>query len=322
MRKLLFTIVVLTVVLMFGGCQQQAEPVEMNVAYLPGPTALTMLQLAHDKPDFGENITVNYEMVPATNVMMGKLTAEELDLAVIATNQAAMLYNKGTEYQIAAPSVWGALYLVGSEDLADAKELAGKEIVLIGKGLAPDIMIRDLLTKNGLDPDKDVVLTYLSGPQELLQSVIAKRYNLAVLPEPLATTAMIKNTELKRVLDFQEEWQELTGKESYPQASLVVSKAFADEHPELVADFLEKYQASIEWANANPEELGAYAEELEIGLAAAVVKKSVAASNLKYSLASDVKDEIDAYFQALYEIIPESVGGKLPDENIYYNVEK
>ncbi|QOR34008.1 ABC transporter substrate-binding protein [Clostridium sp. 'deep sea'] len=322
MRKFTIAILVLATILMVAGCQKQSTPVEMKVAYLSGPTALTMLQMAKDKPSIGEEVTVTYEQIAAPNVMMGKLTANELDMAVIATNQAAMLFNKGTEYQILAPSVWGALYMVGMEELTDINSLKGEEIALIGKGLTPDIMLRHILKENDIDPEKDVTLTYLSGPKELLQSVIASRYSFAVLPEPLATTASIKKEGLKTVLDFQEQWQALTEKSSYPQASLVVNKAFAEENPELVATFLEKYQASIEWANENPEDLGKYAEELEIGLPAAVVQKAVGSSNLKFTKANDVKDEIKAYFEALYNIIPESIGGKLPDDSIYYNVQE
>lgn len=319
MRKLYLSVVLLIIVGMFSGCQDEAAPVEMNVAYLSGPTALTILQVAHDNPVVAENVTVNYEMIPATDVMMGKLTAGELDIAVIATNQAAMLYNKGIEYQIAAPSVWGVLYMLGTEEISNFQTLAGKEIALIGQGLTPDIMLRHLLTQNGLNPDEDVTLTYLSGPEELLQSMISGRYELAVIPEPLSTVAQIKNTNLKVVLDFQQEWQNLTGQSSYPMSSLVVRKAFADEHPEIVNSFLNLYSQSITWANDNPAALGSYAEEMEIGLTSAIVQKSLPACNLSYKTAAEAKEEIESFLQALNDIIPDAIGGNMPDEGFYYN---
>jgi NitT/TauT family transport system substrate-binding protein len=317
--KRIVGVLLILLLLVIAGCQDEVSEIEINASYLSGPTALTMLQMAKEQPSLGENITVSYEMTPATDVMTGKITAGELDFAVIATSQAAMLYNLGIEYQIVAPSVWGVLFMIGSEELVNMDDLLGKEIALIGQAQTPDIMLRHLLVSNGIDPDEDVTLTYLSSPEELVQGFNSGRFTLGVVPQPLATVVQVNNQDLSVVLDFQEEWSNLTGNDSYPQSALIVKKDLVDNHPDVVKSFIAKYEESINWANANPEQLGEYAVELEVGLPAPIVQKALPNSNLRFANAIDVKNEIESYLEAIYNIMPDAIGGQLPDESFYYS---
>ena len=323
MRKTILIFLVIVVAVMgFAGCEKAVvpvEPIEVNFGYLSGPIALSVLQMVNDNPNMGDQVTVNYEMITSPAIMTGKMTAGDVDIAILATSQAALLYNKGIDYQVAAPSIWGALYLMGTSELPSVADLAGQDIALIGQGLTPDIIVRHILKENGLNPDEDVNLVYLATPQELLQNVLAGKYQYAVLPEPLASTAQLKKADLQVLLDFQAEWAKTSGASSYPQSSLVVKKSFAEANPELLADILEAYRASIEWANNNVEILGQYAEELEIGIPAAVVVKSLAACNIRFELTSDVQTELTDYLQTIYEIMPEAICSVIPDDGFYYS---
>lgn len=60
--------------------------------------------------------------------------------------------------------------------------------------MTPDVLFRHLLRKNGLDPDRDLLLDY-SFPThiDLAQAVNAGQAELAVISEPLATLAIRNN---------------------------------------------------------------------------------------------------------------------------------
>lgn len=55
-----------------------------------------------------------------------------------------------------------------------------------GKGTTPEYVLRYLLTKNGLDPDKDVKIEYYSEASEVTaQMAASKRMPLPFCPSPM-----------------------------------------------------------------------------------------------------------------------------------------
>ena len=51
-------------------------------------------------------------------------------------------------------------------DVYKRQDLKGRTILSTGKGTTPEYVLRYLLTKNGLDPDKDVKIEYYSEASE------------------------------------------------------------------------------------------------------------------------------------------------------------
>ncbi len=295
----------------------EVEEISLRVAAPGGPTTISLVKMFAENPSLGENVEVTYESVKSPDLMAAKIISGEVDFAVIPTNLIANLYNKGVDYKLGASTVWGVLYIAGKDDITGWDDLKGKEITTIGRGLTPDILFRFLLEKNGLDPEKDVKINYLSGPQELAQAVISGQSKIAILPEPVLSTVQIKDTDIKILMDLQEEWELITEKSSYPQSSLFIKNEVVEKHPEVVDAFLREYEESIEWINNNPEEAGIYVEELNIGLTAKVVERSIQGSNLDYIKASDAKTAVEEFLKVLMDFSPDSIGGKLPDEGLY-----
>ncbi|WP_432407480.1 ABC transporter substrate-binding protein [Wukongibacter sp. M2B1] len=297
---------------------KEMEPVALKVSSPGGPLAVSLVKMFKEKPSLGENVEVSYEAVKSPDVMAAQIIKGEADFAVIPTNLVAKLHNKGVPYKLAASTVWGVLYVASSEEIEGWESLKGKEIYTIGRGLTPDILLRYLLTKNGLDPEKDVTIKYLAGPQELSGFMITGKASIAVVPEPMLSAVLMKNKDVKVVLDVQEEWEKITGNSSYPQSSLIVKNELIENHPEIVEKFLTKYEESIAWVNENPAEAGKYVEELEIGLKAVLAQKAIPGSNLKYVDASEARDAIEEFLKVLVDFSAESIGGELPKDELYF----
>ncbi|PAB60678.1 ABC transporter substrate-binding protein [Anaeromicrobium sediminis] len=326
MKKLFSTIfIALALMILFVGCgskevdkeEVKVEPVNIHVIAPNGTPTLSMVKLFEENPSMGDGVTVTYESIAATDVLASKLTQQEADIAIVPTNLAANMYNKEVPYKLAGSSVWGILYLVSTEEVNGWEDLKGKEISMIGRGLTPDATFRYLLTKNNVEPDKDVSLKYFSGGSELAASFISGKGEYALIPEPLLTKVLMKRKDAKVVLDMQREWSTATGLESYPQASIIVSDDLINNHPEVVDKFLNAYEEGIKWANDNPLEAGKYYENLGIGLKAPLINKAMAGCNIRYVGATDAKESLEAYLNVLFEFNPKLLGGKLPDEGLY-----
>ncbi|GAU78869.1 ABC transporter substrate-binding protein [Fusibacter sp. 3D3] len=298
--------------------KSEEEAVQIKVIMPYGTPTLSMIKMVTENPVISENVTIEYEMIESTDVLTTTLINEEADIAIVPTNMAAVLYNKGIGYKMAGVSVWGILYVISSEDIQSIEDLKGKSISTIGRNMTPDAMLRFVLTQNGINPDEDLTLEYFSGASELATHYISGEGNLSIAPEPVLTSMLMKRQDSKVVLDLQEEWKKVTGMDNYPQVSIIVSEKLANESPEVVKAFLETYSEGIDWVNANPTDAGKYYEALDIGLKAPVVAKAIPGCNMKFLGVDETKEVIETYLKVLFEFNPQLLGGKMIDSGIYF----
>ena len=299
---------------------KEKEPLELSVAAPSGAPTLSLIKMFKEQPVLGENVKVSYESVKSPDLINARVMSGEVDIAVVPTNAAAILYNKEVPYKLAVSNVWGVLYRVTSDAGVTAwEDLKGKEVHTIGRGLTPDIVLRYLLSENGINPDKDITINYYNDGAELAANFIAGKSHIAVIPEPVLSNVLLKKKDAKMILDLQEEWAKATSMtSSYPQASLIIKDELLENHPEVVAAFLEAFEDSINWANNNPEEAGAYNEELKTGLTIETVVQGIERSRIQFVEAAKAQEAIETYLGILLKYAPDQVGGKLPDEGFYY----
>ena len=319
-KRLLFLYLVITILLVAGcGKTEVKEPETIKFCYRDGIPALTVAKLMKESPIIDENITINYEIQKSPDLLVTKILKEEADIAIVPSNLAAQAFNKDLSYKIVGTSVWGTMYLASTEDIKSFDELKGKEIYCFGKGLTPDLVLRFVLSKNGIDPDKDVKITYLNAASEVGPAFISGKTHIAVLPEPLATTIMMKKEDARIIFDLNKEWSNITGtSKGYPQASLIIKTDLIENDIEFVENFIKIYEESIKWAKENPEELGEYAEELELGVMKSAIIEGIERINIGHFPIKDSKEEYKAYYKAILDFASDFIGGKLPDEKIYF----
>ena len=286
---------------------------KIRVSALAGNVGLAMVKMM-DEPT-----NVNFEVFKTPDLAVGKLIAGETDIAGLPTSTAAVMYNKGVGVQVAAIIGWGVMYVVSSDKtIKKWTDLKGKEIYVSTKGAISDILLRYLISKNGLNPEQDVKIQYIASSVEIAQLVASGKVTLAAMPEPWVTEVLEKNPQLKVVLDFQKEWQRVEKQgATYPQTCIVVRKQFAYEHPAALRNFLKDFNMSINWVNNNPKPAGRLAEKY-VQISPLAVEKGLKRTNLKFNDAFKIRAEIGRFLQRLVEFAPESVGGKVPDEGFYY----
>lgn len=294
-----------------------AEKTDIRVAGLKGPTSIGMVKLMRDAED--GNAANNYEFTVAGSAdeVTPKLIKGEFDIAAIPANLAAVLYNNTEgKIRIIAINTLGVLYIVekGGE-VAKLEDLKGKTIYATGKGSTPEYTLRHILEKNGIDPDKDVTIDFKSEPSEVVPLLKKAEKAVAMLPQPYVTVASANVEGLNTVIDLNAEWGKVESDTGIITGVTVVRKAFADEHPEAVKEFLKEYGASVEYVNANVEDAAALVEKYGI-VAAAVAKKAIPQCNITFISGNEMKTPLSVYLGVLYEANAKSVGGKLPGDDI------
>ena len=290
-------------------------------AGLKGPTTMGLVNLLKTEADDASSPEYDLQLYGAADEIVPLLMKGELDIAAIPANLAATLYQKTNGgIQAVAVNTLGVLYLVekGGETVQSMADLKGRTILSTGKGTTPEYVLRYLLTQNGIDPDKDVTLEYYSEATEVTAQMAAAGGNtLAVLPQPYVTAASLQDETLRVALDLTEEWNKVSDSQLITGVT-VVRKEYAEQHPDVVAAFLEDYARSVEAANTDLDGTAALCEEMGVVAKAAIAKKALPACNIVCLTGEDLKANASAYLQVLYDAAPAAVGGALPGEDFYW----
>lgn len=321
MKKL--TSLLLSAALLVGmlACGASAKTnTAVRVAGLKGPTTMGLVNLLAMEQNGTASQNYDLQLYGAADEVVPKLIKGEVDIAAIPANLAATLYQKTSGgIQVMAVNTLGVLYVVEKGDTVHSfADLKGRTILSTGKGTTPEYVLRYLLRKNGIDPDKDVKIEYYSEASEVTAQMAAtKKDAIAVLPQPYVTAAQMKDSSLRVVLDLTREWNKVCDTQLITGVT-VVRTAYAEEHPEEVINFLKDYQKSVDAANDDLDGTAALCEEVGVVAKAAIAKKALPKCNIVYRIGDEMKADVNAYLQVLYDASPAAVGGKLPDANFYY----
>ncbi len=308
--------------ILFSGCRTEVPGKKgIITATLRGPSAMAMIKMISESTTPDSIHTTEFMIRNEPEQVRSMIMEERVDFAVLPSTMGALLYNKTHKYLLAAIPVWGTLYLFGTDTTVRTwKDLKGKKVSLMARGMTPDIMFRYLARENGLDPEKDIVADYsFPGHIELANAIASGLSDLGVISEPLVSMIMSKNPRVKPLIDFNREWIRLYG-DSIPfaQTALLVNKEFAEKNPSLVSWYLGKLRESIDWVNSVPDSAAKLIIKYNILPDTGVAAAAIPGCNLRYSDAWDERKGIGEYFKVFYTFNPLILGGSMPDEKFYY----
>ena len=291
----------------------------VRFAVLNGPTGVGAAKLMADN-DAGT--TANHyevEVFTANDQVAAGLTNGEIDIAAVASNVAANLYNKTDGgIQMLAVSGLGVLYILENGDTVHSMaDLAGRTLYATGQGANPEYVLNYLLTENGVDP-ADVDIQWKTG-DEITTLMVSGEADLCMLPVPAATAVQLKNADVREALDLSAEWDSLKNGSRLTMTTIVARTDFIEENPQAVENFLADYAASVDYVNGDP----AAASELVAGYGITANAQIAQAAIPKCALvcvtgASDMRGVIQGYYEVLYQANPDSIGGGIPDDAFYY----
>lgn len=329
-KSIVSLLLALTLALSLTACGGQAntEPeqpddtptaAEVNLYVLSGPTGIGAMNL-WAAADAGETEnTYHVTMSGANDEVVAAISKGEADIAAVATNMAAALYNK-TEggVTVLAVNTLGVLSLLGNgQEVSTIADLAGKTIYAPGQGANPEYILRYVLSGNGLDPDKDVTIQFVGEGSELLTVWQSDPDAVILAPQPVATSILMQNENAATLFDMTEEWNKISGNQLM-MGCVIARNAFLQENPGAVELFLKEYAASIEKAQADVEGTAALCEQYGLIPKAALAQKAIPSCGLTFVTGAEMKTDLSAYLQVMYDANPKSVGGALPGDDFYY----
>ena len=301
-----------------------AEAVDVRVAAMKGPTAIG-LSYFMDQAEQGAYTDNNYQFSIAVNAdeVVPKLAKGELDMAAIPANLSSVVYNK-TEggVQVLVINTLGVLYVLETGDtIHSIEDLRGKTIFANGKNHTPEQVLTYVLAENGMKIGEDVTVEWKAEAAECLSALNSAENGIAMLPQPFASAAQMKNDKIRVALDLTAEWDKVQAGSETPSTLVtgvvVARKDFIEAHPDAVSAFMDHYKESVDFVNGNVEEASKLVEKYDI-VKAPVAKKAIPACNIVFIEGAELQGKLSGYLQILFDQNPKSVGGKVPGDDFYF----
>ncbi len=309
-----------------GMLPQAAHAAALRKLVFAGPPAPLCMPLSHCAAqarlrELVPEITMQLWRTP--DILRTWVVSGEVHVAMVPANVAANLYNKGVAIRLLDVQNGGVLSILTTDSTIDTfTDLAGKTLMTFYRGDTPDTIIRYLATIQGMKPDTDLRLEYAESPMQGLKLFLSGRCASVLLPEPAATSAMVKAAEQNitvRRIAIQDVWESATGsKLLIPLGATVCQESLAQEHPEVVAAVVDGLGQAVDWIEAHPAEAARQFAPL-FAMQPQIVEKSLRSFAIKRTLARDARKDLEFYYGALMSISPKLVGGELPDNGFYVN---
>ena len=151
------------------------------------------------------------------------------DIAIIASGMDKFLFS-----------------LFSSPKIATVADLKGKKIGISKIGSTTDFVARLVLSKNGLQPEKDVALLQLGGVPEIMAGIESGAVDAGMLSPP--TDSKARQAGLKELVNLA------TYDVTYYQAPLAVKKSWLAEHHEQALNVVRGYAAGIALIHRDKEQ--------------------------------------------------------------------
>jgi NitT/TauT family transport system substrate-binding protein len=316
------SLLLFALLLLLNGCRNSTTDANSTKTYtiatLKGPSSMGMIRLI-DSLSRGKKHNVQVKILNEPLQVRKMMIDGSADFAILPTNMAAIIFNKGLKYQLIAIPVWGTLYLVGSDNtITRWEDLRGKKVNVMARGMTPDVLFRYLLQKNGIKPEIDIALDY-SFPNhiDLANAVAAGQADLAVISEPLTSLAMQNNKAIRRIFSLNDEWSKYEGVPLLETAFMAKMSVINNDR-QIVEKLASGYEASSEWVNQNPDSAAMLIVKYKILPDTEVARNAIPRSNIKFVRAKGIQPQIEAYLKVFYQMNPDIIGGKIPDEDFVY----
>ena len=194
------------------------------------------------------------------NVLSG-----DLPFGDVSTSAVLQSYMAGAQLKIVSggvQSVSDLVYVTRKDaDIEKVEDMVGKTWAFTNPGSVTETTSQLIFDSTGVDP-KSLKLVASGGVSEGLTMLQEGEVDAALMLEPAYSVQKNDWKTLFRVSDHVP---------NYQQSVIITSPQLIKENPDLVKRFLNAYQKSVEWTNANPEEAGKiFAKSAEIDEAASV----------------------------------------------------
>ena len=271
---------------------------------LNGPTGIGGLKMMKDY----NKITIN--TVNAPNNMLSLIVKGEADIAAIPANMAAIIFNRQLDYKVIAVISETKLFIVSANNkIQTINDIKNNTVYCGTKLAAPDLMLQYLISKEQIP---NVNINYSLSNPDLSKAVASKNVDIAILPEPFVSSAMLENKDVHIVVEMSKYIDD------YPVAVLIAKNYFINHNKMLVKEILNEYKKSTDYIINNKEEMKNLIEERNMIINAEAAYYGLNRMGLVFYDGEKMKFALNRYYNFLYNFDKKLIGGKIPNDNFYY----
>lgn len=306
-------ILLLVIVLIVSGCEQK-EVVEYNVLTPFGTPLLSILEIA-DNADkvYEDEYIFNTDIIYGPDPLIAGFNNGEYTFILAPTNLGAKLYNVSGNYLYAGAINFGSMYLVSEDPNFTISSLTNEEIIAFGQGSTPQIILEYILAS--YENTENVTVNYFASVSDVKFQMATAGFSVALVSEPDLSAYISEYGDLT-IIDLQEEWEEISGMDSYPQAGLFVLNG---TNSDVIETFINALNSSLEFLNNDSQGVLTAVQNLELGFDEDSIIESLAGCNIGFSSAENSRTELEFYFNIISDFNNNLIGGTLPGDDFYYS---
>ena len=286
--------IILLITLLLCGCtgekQEEATDNKLSIVSPSGAPALA----------FYNSLDENFETLDASIIKTMVVSEDKPDIAVLPTNVAVALLNKGIDYSLAATITFGNFYIVSTNKDEDNVMDNTDKITLFQQGGIPDLVFKSIY--------KDIDnISYVNDASDATREIVnpSGDSEYVLIAEPVMHIALNKNSNAYVYADLQEEYIKEYNHEIF-QASIIVSNDLGYDNTKA---FLDKINKDIDSLIEDPNLLvrsisdnkisDEQAQAMFSNIDADITSLGYNGVNLGFKLAIDNKEGIDTFLKIL-----------------------
>src|SRR4030095_16366012 len=230
----LSSIVCVALSLLISPRPSSAQLTRIRIGY-PSPSANFYPLLATKEANLFEKYGFEPEMIYIQGVQLIAVhVAGQLDFSSVSGLVFLQASVEGSDLILLASSNDSQpMKLMVHGGIAGPKDLKGKTIAVTRFGSLTDLLLRPVLKKWGLEPQKDVNLLQIGRLPDMVVAIAQKKVDGGVISFPNSLQA--EKMGIKTMLDFAQAGLDI------PSTTVVASRKYANTHREVVLRFLKAY---------------------------------------------------------------------------------
>ncbi len=235
MKRLGCGVLIISFLIFFGRMSVEgAELTRIRIGY-PSPSASFSPLFVAKEAGLFEKYGLTSELLYLQGVQITQVhVAHQIDFTVTGSPLPLQASVEGADLVLIASSIDRFIYkLIVVPSITSVTALKGKTIGITRFGSLPDVAIRLVLKKSGLNADKDVSLVQVGRMTDMVVGLSGKKIDAGVISDP--TSFQAEKMGMRRLLDMADVDVE------FANVAAVVSREYAKTHRETVLRFLKAY---------------------------------------------------------------------------------
>lgn len=220
------------------------------------------------------NLSVTVRVIPNNTEIIEALQRGDLQMGAMPVTTAIAAIARGSPLRIVAMTGRGSdgLLVRKDEGIAAVADLRGKKIATIRASIL-DVLLRQALEQAGLNPERDVELVYMSQLGDMISALKTGQVHATSNTEPFMTDAE-RQGWASILAYYTANWP------NHPCCVVIAREDWAQRNPRLLESILAVHCDAVEWANAHLDETAEIIADYLQGFDAPLVRASLEPSKM------------------------------------------